>query len=223
MPLLIAAGIVHGANLGTSVTSSIVAFATDTPKSTGNPLKHARNLLFKPRGEGFQRAVGAAVVHDLFMLVGPHVYIRTRLQRRLVMLAERGLRPCARHGPPFLDSGRLQAGRASSSGRRPAPKHFILRKENEPPPPPPEIQMPTLKAGHPYLFVVIKPTGDEYTFRFGWRGRESEQPCRNDQEAEWVCSASDVPPQDFHPTVALSGEPGTLWLMVFQMPLGWGE
>jgi len=69
MPLLIAAGIVHGANLGTSVTSSIVAFATDAPKATGNLLRDARNLLFKPRGEGFHRAVGAAVVHDFFNII----------------------------------------------------------------------------------------------------------------------------------------------------------
>lgn len=69
MPLVIAAGIVHGANLGTSVTSSIVAFATNAPKSVGNPLKDTWNLLFQPRGEGFHRAVGAAVVHDFFNII----------------------------------------------------------------------------------------------------------------------------------------------------------
>ncbi len=69
IPLLIASGIVHGANLGTSVTSSIVAFATDAPTATGNLLKDAWNLMFKPRGEGFHRAVGAAVVHDFFNII----------------------------------------------------------------------------------------------------------------------------------------------------------
>lgn len=69
IPLLIAAGIVHGANLGTSVTSSIVAFATDVPKRTGNLLRDGYNLLFQARGEGFHRAVGAAVVHDFFNII----------------------------------------------------------------------------------------------------------------------------------------------------------
>ena len=69
MPLVIAAGIVHGANLGTSVTSSIVAFATSVPKSTGNLLKDGWNLLFQPRGPAFERAVGAAVVHDFFNII----------------------------------------------------------------------------------------------------------------------------------------------------------
>lgn len=66
MPIAIAAGIVHGANLGTSVTSSMVAFATETRPLTGRPLRDLRILLFEPRGPGFRRAVGAAVVHDMF-------------------------------------------------------------------------------------------------------------------------------------------------------------
>ena len=69
IPLVIAAGIVHGANLGTSVTSSIVAFASEAPKLTGNPLRDGYNLLFEPRGPGFQRAVGTAVVHDFFNII----------------------------------------------------------------------------------------------------------------------------------------------------------
>jgi len=69
MPLLIAAGIVHGANLGTSVTSSIVAFASDAPKATGNLARDAWRLLTRPRGDGFRRAVGAAVVHDFFNII----------------------------------------------------------------------------------------------------------------------------------------------------------
>jgi len=69
MPLVIAAGIVHGANLGTSVTSSVVAFASETRPLTRRPLEDLRILLFAERGEGFSRAVGAAVVHDLFNIV----------------------------------------------------------------------------------------------------------------------------------------------------------
>jgi sodium-dependent phosphate cotransporter len=69
MPLVIAAGIVHGANLGTSVTSSIVAFATDAPRWTGRPLRDLKALLFAPRGPGFERAVGTAVVHDFFNII----------------------------------------------------------------------------------------------------------------------------------------------------------
>lgn len=69
MPLIIAAGIVHGANLGTSVTSSIVAFASDAPKATGNLVRDGWNLLTRPRGDGFRRAVGAAVVHDFFNII----------------------------------------------------------------------------------------------------------------------------------------------------------
>ena len=69
MPLAIAAGVVHGANLGTSVTSSIVAFATEVRPSTGNWFKDLRAMLFEPRGKGFQRAVGTAVVHDMFNII----------------------------------------------------------------------------------------------------------------------------------------------------------
>ncbi len=69
MPLAIAAGIVHGANLGTSVTSSLVAFATDTRPLTGHVGRDLRVLFFAPRGEGFERAVGAAVVHDSFNIL----------------------------------------------------------------------------------------------------------------------------------------------------------
>jgi len=69
LPLTLAAGIVHGANLGTSVTSSIVAFASETRASTGNLLKDLYALLFEPRAEGFERAVGTAVVHDMFNIV----------------------------------------------------------------------------------------------------------------------------------------------------------
>ena len=69
MPLVIAAGIVHGANLGTSVTSSFVAFASEAPPLTGRPLRDLRSLLTAPRGDGFRRAVGTAVVHDMFNIV----------------------------------------------------------------------------------------------------------------------------------------------------------
>ena len=69
MPLVIAAGIVHGANLGTSVTSSIVAFTAEARPLAGNPLKWLWGLLFEPRGPGFQRAVGTAVVHDFFNII----------------------------------------------------------------------------------------------------------------------------------------------------------
>jgi sodium-dependent phosphate cotransporter len=66
LPLLIAVGIVHGANLGTSVTSSIVAFFSEMPPLTGNPLVDLRTLLFTPRQASFRRAVSTAVVHGLF-------------------------------------------------------------------------------------------------------------------------------------------------------------
>jgi solute carrier family 34 (sodium-dependent phosphate cotransporter) len=66
VPLLIAIGIVHGANLGTSVTSSLVAFAAETQPLTGNPFKDARILLFGKRRAGFHRAVSTAVVHGMF-------------------------------------------------------------------------------------------------------------------------------------------------------------
>ena len=69
MPLVIAAGVVHGANLGTSVTSSIVAFGADVGPSTGNYWRDFKNLLFAPRGNGFKRAVGTAVVHDMFNVI----------------------------------------------------------------------------------------------------------------------------------------------------------
>ena len=69
MPLTIAAGIVHGANLGTSVTSSIVAFTAEAPPFRGSPLRWAWDLLFQPRGPSFQRAVGTAVVHDFFNII----------------------------------------------------------------------------------------------------------------------------------------------------------
>ncbi|MEO0605313.1 MAG: hypothetical protein AAF211_28040, partial [Myxococcota bacterium] len=69
LPLFLAAGIVHGANLGTSVTSSIVAFASETRPLTGNPFKDGYTLLFEPRTEGFERAVGTAVVHDMFNII----------------------------------------------------------------------------------------------------------------------------------------------------------
>ncbi|MCA9573674.1 MAG: hypothetical protein KC656_37840, partial [Myxococcales bacterium] len=66
VPMVIAIGIVHGANLGTSVTSSLVAFAAETRPMTGNPLVDLRNLLFAPRQPGFHRAVSTAVVHGMF-------------------------------------------------------------------------------------------------------------------------------------------------------------
>lgn len=66
VPLLIAVGIVHGANLGTSVTSSLVAFAAETHKLTGRPLQDLRTLLFERRLPGFHRAVSTAVVHGMF-------------------------------------------------------------------------------------------------------------------------------------------------------------
>ncbi len=69
LPLFLATGIVHGANLGTSVTSSIVAFASETRPLTGNPLRDLYTLVFEPRAEGFERAVGTAVVHDMFNIV----------------------------------------------------------------------------------------------------------------------------------------------------------
>ncbi|MBX2800221.1 MAG: Na/Pi symporter [Myxococcales bacterium] len=69
MPIVIAAGVVHGANLGTSVTSSFVAFATAAKKLTGNPMRDVYDLLFAPRGPGFRDAVGTAVVHDMFNII----------------------------------------------------------------------------------------------------------------------------------------------------------
>lgn len=69
IPLLISIGIVHGANLGTSVTSSLVAFASETRPLTGNLRRDAWTLLFEPRLPGFHRAVGTAVVHGLFNVI----------------------------------------------------------------------------------------------------------------------------------------------------------
>lgn len=69
VPLVIAIGIVHGANLGTSVTSSLVAFAAETKPLTGNPIRDLHALLFLPRRPGFHRAVSTAVVHGLFNAV----------------------------------------------------------------------------------------------------------------------------------------------------------
>lgn len=69
VPLVIAIGIVHGANLGTSVTSSLVAFAAETRPMTGNPLVDFRNMLFAKRLPGFHRAVSTAVVHGMFNAV----------------------------------------------------------------------------------------------------------------------------------------------------------
>ncbi len=66
VPLIISVGIVHGANLGTSVTSSLVAFAAETQAMSGNPLRDLRALLFQKRRPGFHRAVSTAVVHGLF-------------------------------------------------------------------------------------------------------------------------------------------------------------
>lgn len=66
VPMVIAIGIVHGANLGTSVTSSLVAFAAETRPMTGNPIQDIKNLLFAKRLPGFHRAVSTAVVHGMF-------------------------------------------------------------------------------------------------------------------------------------------------------------
>ena len=69
VPLVIAVGIVHGANLGTSVTSSIVAFASELKPSTGNFARDAIAAIFEPRRPGFQRAVSTAVVHGFFNII----------------------------------------------------------------------------------------------------------------------------------------------------------
>lgn len=66
VPMIIAVGIVHGANLGTSVTSSLVAFAAEARPLTGHPGRDLRNLLFAERLPGFHRAVATAVVHGMF-------------------------------------------------------------------------------------------------------------------------------------------------------------
>jgi sodium-dependent phosphate cotransporter len=66
VPLLIGIGIVHGANLGTSVTSSLVALVSETRPLTGNPMKDIPTLFWAPRLPGFHRAVATAVVHGMF-------------------------------------------------------------------------------------------------------------------------------------------------------------
>ena len=66
LPLVIAIGVVHGANLGTSVTSSLVAFASEIHPLTGRPIADLKALLFDRRLPGFHRAVSTAVVHGLF-------------------------------------------------------------------------------------------------------------------------------------------------------------
>lgn len=69
VPLIIAVGIVHGANLGTSVTSSLVALVAETRPLTGHPIRDLKTLLFDKRLPGFHRAVSTAVVHGMFNLV----------------------------------------------------------------------------------------------------------------------------------------------------------
>jgi len=69
IPLLISIGIVHGANLGTSVTSTLVAFAAESKPLTGHPLRDLKTLLFAKRRAGFHRAVSTAVVHDFFNII----------------------------------------------------------------------------------------------------------------------------------------------------------
>ncbi|MCA9571485.1 MAG: hypothetical protein KC656_26790, partial [Myxococcales bacterium] len=69
VPMIIAIGIVHGANLGTSVTSSLVAFAAEVRPLTGHFGRDLRNLLFAPRLPGFHRAVSTAIVHGMFNAV----------------------------------------------------------------------------------------------------------------------------------------------------------
>ncbi len=66
VPMIIAVGIVHGANLGTSVTSSLVAFAAEVRPLSGHWGRDLRNLLFAPRLPGFHRAVSTAIVHGMF-------------------------------------------------------------------------------------------------------------------------------------------------------------
>ncbi|MCO4747758.1 MAG: Na/Pi symporter [Proteobacteria bacterium] len=69
LPVAIAIGIVHGANLGTSVTSTIVAFFADAPSFQGNPFTWMRDMLFKRRSAGFRRAVATAIVHGMFNVI----------------------------------------------------------------------------------------------------------------------------------------------------------
>jgi sodium-dependent phosphate cotransporter len=66
VPMIIAIGIVHGANLGTSVTSSLVAFMAETRPLSGHVVRDLRSLLFDRRLPGFHRAVSTAVVHGMF-------------------------------------------------------------------------------------------------------------------------------------------------------------
>lgn len=69
VPILISIGIVHGANLGTSVTSSIVAFFSNIPPLPKNPVAAVKTVLFTKREVGFERAVSTGVVHGLFNAV----------------------------------------------------------------------------------------------------------------------------------------------------------
>jgi sodium-dependent phosphate cotransporter len=69
LPLLFAIGIAHGANLGTCVTSTLVALMSETRPFRGRLIDDIRHLLFAKREEGFRRAVGAAVLHDTFNIV----------------------------------------------------------------------------------------------------------------------------------------------------------
>jgi len=64
VPLVIAVGIAHGANLGTSVTSTIVAFAADTDRSVGSIFARARKALFAPRGQALGHVLGPDGVCD---------------------------------------------------------------------------------------------------------------------------------------------------------------
>ncbi|TNE87792.1 MAG: hypothetical protein EP330_17245 [Deltaproteobacteria bacterium] len=69
VPLVIAIGIVHGANLGTSVTSSIVAFFAEAPPLRGNLFAWMQEMLFRRRSPGFRRAVATAIVHGMFNVI----------------------------------------------------------------------------------------------------------------------------------------------------------
>lgn len=77
LPLLVAVGVVHGANLGTSVTSSLVAFFTELRGGRGSVRARLRAALIEPRGPGFARAVGAAVIHDMFNIVAVTLILLT--------------------------------------------------------------------------------------------------------------------------------------------------
>ncbi len=69
IPLVVAVGIAHGANLGTTVTSTLVAFFTNVRRSSGRLWEDAKAMLFAPRTHGFKTAVGTAVVHDMFNII----------------------------------------------------------------------------------------------------------------------------------------------------------